>query len=70
MEIKFKDVYVDKEAENSKCGAVEVFTANRMYDVSESFGKKMVKEELANKVGENKTERKIRNKGGNEDGTE
>jgi len=67
MEISFKNTYRDTEAENSSDGSVEVFTAGRVYKVSDSFGEKMVEEGLAIKVEEIKSERRTR-KGGKTDG--
>jgi hypothetical protein len=47
MDIIFKEDYLDDEAENSKEGVREVFTAGRTYTVRSSFGKKMVKKNFA-----------------------
>ena len=47
MDIIFKENYLDDEAENSKEGTREVFTAGRNYTVLHSFGKKMVKKNFA-----------------------
>lgn len=52
MDIVFKENYFDEEAEASEDGSKQVFTAGKLYPVSESFGKDMVGLELATQLDE------------------